>query len=65
MTVKVQSTLCNQIRKIMESGEVDMNDSDAVLEYARANALGDLERMITGNSSRYLRCISDGMEPIG
>jgi len=54
MTVKVQSTLCNQIRKIMESGE-----------YARANALGDLERMITGNSSRYLRCISDGMEPIG
>ena len=64
MTVKVSSALCIEIRKIKESGKIDMNDSDAVLEYARTNDFGDLVRMITGNSSRYLRCISDGMESI-
>ncbi len=52
MTVKVSCSLYNEIMKIKESGKVDMNDSDAVLEYAIANDFGDLVRMITGNSSR-------------
>ena len=64
MTVKVSGALYSEIMEIKESGAVDVNDSDAVLDYAKANDFGATVRMICGNSNRYLRCITDGMEPM-
>lgn len=63
--VKVSSALCNEIKQIESSGEVDMKDADAVLSYANNHHLSLISRMIMGNSNRYLRCITDGMEVVG
>jgi len=60
--VKVSSALHSELTQIKDSGEVDMNDIDAVLNYAQNHHLSLAERMILGNSNRYLRCITDGMQ---
>ena len=62
MTVKVSSVLYNEIMAIKESGEVDINDPDAVLEYAKKHGYSVITRMITGNPNRYSTCIREGME---
>ncbi|MBN1863036.1 MAG: hypothetical protein JW790_05270 [Dehalococcoidales bacterium] len=62
MAVKVSRALYEEIMKIKESGEVDINDAKAVLKYAKANNLNVAVRAIEGNPRRYLCCINEGME---
>jgi hypothetical protein len=63
MTVKVSSDLYEELMKIKESGKVDMQDPKAVLKYAQKHGFNHAARTIQGNSSRYLMCINEGMEP--
>jgi len=63
MTVRVSKAFYNEVMEIKEKGEVDVNDPDAVLEYAIKHGYSVLMRMIQGNPNRYLRCINDGMAP--
>ena len=62
MTVKVSSDLYHELMKIKESGEVDMQDPDAVLKYAQEQGFNNAARTIQGNPNRYLKCINEGME---
>jgi hypothetical protein len=62
MVVKVSSSLYSELMKIKESGEVDMQDPDAVLKYAQKHSLNNAARTIQGNRRRYLMCINEGME---
>jgi hypothetical protein len=62
MTVRVSKELHNEIEEIKNTPEVDINDPDAVLEFARSKGFVALERAIEGNPNRYLRCINHGME---
>ena len=62
MTVKVSKAFYQEIDEIKKSGKVDINDTDAVLEYATTHGYSVAMRMIQGNPNRYLRCISDGMD---
>jgi hypothetical protein len=48
--------------KIKESGEVDIQNPKAVLEYAQEHGFNTTARMIQGNPRRYLMCINEGME---
>ena len=63
MTVRVSKAFYNEVMEIKEKGDIDMNDPDAVLEYAIKHGYAVLMRMIQGNPNRYLRCINDGMDP--
>ena len=62
MVVKVSKALCQELTQIMESGEVDMQNSRAVLEYAEKHGLMLAARAVRGNPRRYLECVNDGME---
>jgi hypothetical protein len=62
MTVKVSSSLYEELKRIEESGEVDMQDPDAVLKYAKKHGFNNAARTIQGNPRRYLMCINEGME---
>ena len=62
MTVKVSSSLYRELKQIEESGDVDMKDVEAVLEYTKIHGLKIAMRTIQGNSRRYLMCINEGME---
>ena len=62
MTVKVSSSLYRELKQIEESGEVDMLDVKAVLEYAKKHGLLMTMRTLQGNPRRYLQCINEGME---
>lgn len=62
MTVKVSSGLYKELKQIEESGEVDMQDPEAVLKYAQKHGLNNAARTIQGNPRRYLMCINIGME---
>ena len=62
MVVKVSSSLYQELTKIKESGEVDMQNPDAVLKYAQEHGFNNAARTIQGNPKRYLMCINDGME---
>ena len=62
MTVKVSSSLYRELKQIEESGEVDMQDVKAVLEYAKKQGLHLAIRTLQGNPRRYLQCINEGME---
>ena len=62
MPVKVSKTLYEEFMKIKESGEIDMNDVDAALKYAKKHNFNIAVRAIEGNPRRYLKCITKGME---
>ena len=62
MVVKVSKALCQELTRIKESGEVDMQNSRAVLEYAEKHGFMLAARAVRGNPRRYLECINDGME---
>jgi hypothetical protein len=62
MTVKVSSSLYRELKQIEESGEVDMQDPNAVLKYAQKHGFNIAMRTIQGNPKRYLMCINEGME---
>ena len=62
MVVKVSRALYEEFMKIKESGEVDINDAQAALEYAEKQGLNTAVRAIKGNPNRYLKCINEGME---
>jgi len=62
MTVKVSSSLYKELKQIEESGEVDMQDVKAVLEYSQKHGLRGTMRTLQGNTRRYLQCINEGME---
>jgi len=65
MTVKISSALYKELMKIKESGEVDVNDVKAVLEYTQEHGLSAAERAVQGNPGRYLKCMNEGMESCG
>jgi hypothetical protein len=50
------------MKQIEESGEVDMQDVKAVLEYSKKHGLRVTMRTLQGNPRRYLQCINEGME---
>jgi hypothetical protein len=60
--VKVSSSLYKQLRQIIESAAVDMQNVGAVLAYAKEHGLTEAGRAVLGNSRRYLLCINEGME---
>ena len=61
--VKVSSALYRELTEIiLGSGAVDMQDSNAVLEYAQKHGFTVAARAIQGNTRRYLMCINEGME---
>jgi hypothetical protein len=61
--VKVSSALYRELTKIiLGPGKIDMQDPDAVLEYAQKHGFNIAARTIQGNSRRYLQCINEGME---
>jgi len=61
--VKVSSALYRELNKIiLGSGAVDMQDPNAVLEYAQKHGFKIAARTIQGNPWRYLQCINEGME---
>ena len=62
MTVKVSSSLYNELKQIEESGKVNMQDPDAVLKYAKIHGFNNAARTIQGNPRRYLMFINEGME---
>ena len=62
MKTKVSSYLYQELMKIKESGEVDMQDPDAVLKYAQEHGFKIAARAIQGNPKRYLACINEGMK---
>ncbi|MFC2024604.1 hypothetical protein ACFLTJ_03430 [Chloroflexota bacterium] len=62
MKTKVSDILYQELMKIKESGEVDMQDPKAVLEYAQKHDFRTAARTIQGNPKRYLGCINEGME---
>lgn len=62
MVVKVSQALCQELTKIRESGQVDMQNCRAVLEYAEKHGLMLAARAVRGNPRRYLECINGGME---
>jgi hypothetical protein len=62
MPVKVSKALYEEVMKIKESGEVDINDVKAVLKYAEKHNFSIAVRAIEGNPQRYLKCVNEGME---
>lgn len=62
MVVKVSKALCQELTRIINSGEVDMQNSRAVLEYAEKHGLMLAARAVRGNPRRYLECVNEGME---
>ena len=62
MVVKVTKALCHELTQNIDSGEVDMQNSRAVLEYAEKHGLMLAARAVRGNPRRYLECVNDGME---
>jgi hypothetical protein len=62
MVMTISTYLYREIMKIKESGEVDMQDPDAVLKYAQKHGFLIAARAIQGNPSRYLKCINEGMK---
>jgi hypothetical protein len=62
MVVKVSNDLYRELMKIKESGDVDMQDYQAVFKYAKERGLNHAARAIRGNPRRYLMCINEGME---
>jgi len=61
--VKVSSTLYRELNKIiLGPGAFDMQDPNAVLEYAQKHGFTIAARAIQGNTRRYLQCINEGME---
>lgn len=62
MAVKVSIGLYQELNKIRESGEVDMQDVRAVLEYAEKHGFLLAARAARGNPRRYLQCINEGMD---
>ena len=65
MTVKISGALYKELMQIKESDEVDANDVEAALEYAKNHTLSAAVRAIQGNPGRYLKCINEGMEACG
>jgi len=63
--VKVTNSLQHQLRKIIDSGKVDMQNPQLVVAYAQKQGLLEAVRAVQGNPSRYLRCINVGMESDG
>jgi hypothetical protein len=62
--VRITDSLCQQLRKIVASGQVDIQNPHAVVAYAEKFGLYEAVRAVQGNPSRYLRCVNEGMEPI-
>jgi hypothetical protein len=61
--VKVAGSLARELIKvIMESGEVDMYDVYAVLEYAERHGFVVASRAIQAKPEWYLRCVNEGMQ---
>ena len=61
--VKVAGSLARELIKvIMESGEVDIYDVYAVLEYAQRHGLVAASRAIQTKPWWYLRCINEGIQ---
>jgi hypothetical protein len=62
--VKVSRSLYRELMKLVtESGDVDIQNVPAVLEYAKKHGLVVASRAVQGNPRRYLQCINEGMEP--
>ena len=62
VAVKVSKALCQELTKLIESGEVDLQDTRTVLEYAEKHGFMLAARAIRGNPRRYLQCINEGMD---
>jgi hypothetical protein len=62
--VRVSNSLWQQLKKIVDSGEVDTQNPTEVIAYAKKHGLTEAVRAVQGNQSRYLRCVNEGMEPI-
>ena len=64
--IKVASSLARElirvIRVIRESGEVDIYDTHAVLEYAQKRDFVTVSRAIKAKPWWYLRCINEGIQ---
>ena len=60
--VKVSSALYRQLRQIVESAAVDIQNVGAVLAYANKHGLNEAWRAILGSPRRYLLCINEGMQ---
>ena len=62
MAVRVSRALYRELNTIKESGEVNLQDCRAVLEYAEKHGLLLAARTVRGNPRRYLECVNDGMD---
>ena len=62
MVMTVSTYLYRELMKIKESDEVDMQNPNAVLEYAQKHGFNTAARATQGNPSRYLKCINEGMQ---